>query len=201
MLGVSEVEFNVLLGENINVTLLKNYGEDICNPTSTELTNNCFTGLSAGDNPEVLFTNLIPLTSYLMAIWTDETKQTDFEVCLARAPFYECGDNICYPLAENYTNCPQDCIRTSVEDQLNSLQIFPNPVVNKIYISFKDFTLPNVQIRIYSIDGKVWFKQNIGNRSESYNLNVNHLPEGMYGLQIYSDKINHSQKFLKIEYN
>jgi len=114
--GVSEVQFDLLQGENINVTLLKNSdGEDICNSESTELTNNCFTGLSADDNPfgadipDVLFTNLTPMTRYLMAIWTDETEQTDFEVCLTRAPAYECGDGVCYPLAENNANCPQDC--------------------------------------------------------------------------------------------
>jgi len=123
--GVSEVEFNLLRGENINVTVLENLDSSSCDPDSIELTNNCFLGLNAcnedayfeAPKPEVLFTNLTPQTSYLMAIWTDEAEQTDFEFCLTRAPIYECGDGICYKLTENADNCPGDCPPVPTTDE------------------------------------------------------------------------------------
>jgi len=113
--GVSEVEFNLLSGDNINVTVLNNFDKDDCNPANLELINNCFTGFSSNCNlsfqepTQVLFTDLIPQTAYKLAIWTDETEQTDFSFCLTRAPAYECGDGRCYSLAENIENCPEDC--------------------------------------------------------------------------------------------
>jgi len=82
------VEFNLLKGENINLTLLK-YEEGNCSPDSFELTDNCITNLSARtDNeqvPEVLFTNLTT-GAYVLAIWTDEKEETDFSFYLKSAP-------------------------------------------------------------------------------------------------------------------
>jgi len=113
--GVEEVEFNLLTGENINVTLFSDVEScDDADDGSVELTNNCFTDIdaSANTNPDLgdlLFTDLSIGTSYLMAIWTNEGEETDFSFCLVRAPNYECGDNECYTLAESYTNCESDC--------------------------------------------------------------------------------------------
>jgi len=113
--GVTEVEFNLLEGENINVTLLST--SETCDDAdngSVELTGNCFTDIdaSATTDPadaDVLFTNLEVGGSYLMAIWTNEGEATDFQFCLTRAPAYECGDNVCYDLIESYNNCESDC--------------------------------------------------------------------------------------------
>jgi len=111
--AVENVEFNLLEGSNINVTVLK-YVENECNTESLELTENCFMNLNPNPgnpniNSNVLFTNITPMQQHILAIWTTENEETDFRFCLLRAPAFECGDNECYPLAENYTNCPQDC--------------------------------------------------------------------------------------------
>jgi len=113
--GVEEVEFNLLEGENINVTLFSDTEScDDADDGGVELTPNCFININASDNADpmdadVLFTGLTIGTTYLMAIWTNEGEETDFQFCLTRAPAYECGDNVCYDLAENYSNCESDC--------------------------------------------------------------------------------------------
>jgi len=124
--GVAEVEFNLLSGENINVSLLTE--SETCDAGgsngSIEVSGNCFTGINTSAmpdpmDPDVLFTNLTPMTSYLMAIWTDEGEETEFSFCLTRAPAYECGDGVCYALAESYTDCAQDCPCESSIDFFN----------------------------------------------------------------------------------
>lgn len=202
----NNIEFNLLEGENINVTLL-GYVENECNPDSLELTENCFTNLNTRvddlDAVEALFTNLqrdsIFFKEYILAIWTDETQQTDFKFCLREAPIIECGDSICYDLVENPDNCPQDCIKTGVEYQSTSFKIYPNPVIDELYINTNLNGLRKANVRIHSIGGKVMYHENLVRQSENYSLNISHLPEGMYCLQIYSNQINHLQKFLKID--
>jgi len=101
---VTEVEFNLQSGNDINVTLFT----DDCQNYGIEVGGNCYTNLSGSNNPNVLFTNLIPQSTYIMVIWTDMGIESDFSFCLTR-PSYTCGDSQCYDLAENYNNCPQDC--------------------------------------------------------------------------------------------
>jgi len=112
--GVEEVEFNLLSGENINVSLFTNENPDFCDGSAVEVGTNCFNNIDASAmadpmDADLLFTNLNPQTSYLMAIWTNEGEATDFEFCLVRAPDYECGDGVCYSLIEDYASCPQEC--------------------------------------------------------------------------------------------
>jgi len=97
----TEVEFNVLTGDNINVTLFTT-----CN--GVEISGNCFLFLDASPDPNILFTNLIQGTNYTMAIWTNEGEETDFSFCLTQ-PSYVCGDTYCYAFTEDYGNCPLDC--------------------------------------------------------------------------------------------
>lgn len=194
-------EFNLLEGDNINITLLKQ-AENECNPDSLELTGNCFTNLNtiiSDENvPEAYLSDLEYLKEYILAIWTEETEQTDFKFCIREAPAIECGDSICYDLVENPDNCPQDCIGTSIENQSNSFQIFPNPVIDELYINTNLNAIKNANLRIQSIDGKVWYYKNLVKLSESYTIELSNLPQGMYCLQIYADQINHLQKFLKL---
>jgi len=124
--ALSGVEFNLLSGANINVTVWE--GNVNCNPQNSELTNNCIKGLSATCKNDlnratrVLFTNLTPGNTYTMAIWTDEDKQNDFSFCLTRAPQYECGDGVCYSLVENVENCAEDCTLLPTGDECLNLQ-------------------------------------------------------------------------------
>lgn len=201
------IEFNLIEGENINITLLE-YVENKCNPDSLELTENCFTNLNArsddAEAAEALFTNLkifpeYDFQEYILAIWTDETEQTDFKFCLREAPTVKCGDSICYDLLENPNNCPQDCFRTAIEDQSTSFQIYPNPVIDELFINTNLNAVRNANIHIHSIDGKVVYQENLAQLSENYSLDISHLPVGIYCLQIYTNQINHLQKFLKID--
>ncbi len=152
--GVSEVELNFLSGEHLNVALLTLNND--CN-SSVEVTGNCFTDISALPNedlenpqPEVLFTNLVPLTPYLMAIWTNEGEATDFEFCLTRTPNYVCGDSICYELAESYTNCQSDCpCISSIElfsYQTGQNTIIPEAVCPEIVGDLSDSGIPGLYV-------------------------------------------------------
>lgn len=116
--ATGEVEFNLLSGNNVNITLYSNPGSCGVEDGSIEVPDNCYIGVSANPTenpdgtdpqPEILFTGLTPGDSYLMAIWTNEGQATDFSFCLTRAPEYSCGDDVCYDLVESYNNCESDC--------------------------------------------------------------------------------------------
>jgi len=200
------IEFNLIEGENINVTVLQ-YEENSCGVDSLELTENCFTNLSANlddpDAPEALFTGLTPLseelTTYLLAIWTSEVNETDFQFYLSPAPEIACGDSICYTLTENPDNCPDDCLNTSVKELSTAFQISPNLVIDNIFIKNKSVDLKNVTINIISMDGKIWHQQNFERLFADYKLNLSYLPVGMHYLQIVgNEKHTYSHKFLKM---
>lgn len=200
------VEFNLLNGENINLTLLK-YEEGNCSPGSFELTDNCITNLSARidneDVAEVLFTDLTPITvdtgAYVLAIWTDEEEETDFSFYLKSAPEIVCGDSICYDLMENFENCPQDCLNTSIKNYSDIFQIYPNPVIDNLYINTNVKTIIAAELKVHSMDGKIWHQESYDLTLINHKLNLTNLPEGMYYLKVVSGKKYYIHKFLKLD--
>jgi hypothetical protein len=66
-------------------------------------------------------------------------------------------------------------------DKKSSLEVFPNPVDNFLYIKGRGFNIQS--IRIADMSGKVWITKEISN-FDDLTLNVGYLPAGVYMLKI-----------------
>jgi len=75
-------------------------------------------------------------------------------------------------------------------DDVNKLQVYPNPVVDKLYVSGVQ---ENSSVRISDINGRVI----ISKKLKDNNVSVNFLQEGVYTIMITDTKGTRSAKFVK----
>lgn len=90
---------------------------------------------------------------------------------------------------------------TGIESDLttNELQIYPNPVVNELHIDFSNFKEQEISIALYSLTGKLIFKeahQNMGTEVR-INKSLQHLQSGMYLLVLDTDGVRKTHKIIK----
>ena len=76
-----------------------------------------------------------------------------------------------------------------IEDQENTLTLYPNPVKEIITIDSK---ITVAKVEIYSILGK-----RVLETKETLKINVSHLEQGLYLLKIYSQKGIITKKIIK----
>ncbi|MEH6538332.1 MAG: T9SS type A sorting domain-containing protein [Psychroserpens sp.] len=81
-----------------------------------------------------------------------------------------------------------------VDLQLEELNIYPNPTDNLINIQSK--TLIDI-ISIYDINGRLLQINQPSNSSLEYQLDVSHLSQGIYFLEMQSNNLKQTQKFIK----
>jgi len=86
----------------------------------------------------------------------------------------------------------------SIKNQSSVFQIYPNPVVGNMYIETNTTAIPITKINIFSMDGRVWRQQRFTDFVTSYNIDLSHLPEGIYYAQINSNQSVYTHKFLKM---
>jgi len=110
-----------------------------------------------------------------------------------------CGDSICYDVLENFENCPQDCLNTTIKDYSGIFQIYPNPVIDNLYINAKVKTTNAAELKVHSMDGKMWHQESYHPTLINHKLNLTNLPEGMYYLKVVSGKKHYIHKFLKLD--
>jgi hypothetical protein len=72
-----------------------------------------------------------------------------------------------------------------------SINIFPNPVKDVLYINFDNYN-SNWEITIKDISGKTMFTE-----QNKEIINMNHLANGMYVVNIKSNQLNFSEKIIK----
>jgi hypothetical protein len=73
--------------------------------------------------------------------------------------------------------------------ELNSLNVFPNPAKDVLYLSIKQVNLKQVRVDIIDIKGKVLhnFKAEVLGNQYNTNIDISALPRGIYILRIGSD--------------
>jgi len=186
----------------ISANILPPNNDDCLNARNYSLSN-LSARIDNEDVAEVLFTDLTPITvdtgAYVLAIWTDEEEETDFSFYLKSAPEIVCGDSICYDLMENFENCPQDCLNTSIKNYSDIFQIYPNPVIDNLYINTNVKTIIAAELKVHSMDGKIWHQESYDLTLINHKLNLTNLPEGMYYLKVVSGKKYYIHKFLKLD--
>lgn len=83
----------------------------------------------------------------------------------------------------------------SVEEvkPLNNLTVYPNPFKDFLNIQTKEDNL--ISIQLFDINGRIIKQENIS--GNSYQLNLENLPQAIYILEISSDKGKQSVKVVK----
>jgi hypothetical protein len=86
-------------------------------------------------------------------------------------------------------------------NEANSFVVFPNPVNDKINISFNSKSNEKVNFELNDMQGRLIFKKSdmesvIGNFE--YALDVTNIPSGFYLLKISQGNYNYSTKIFKI---
>ncbi len=91
---------------------------------------------------------------------------------------------------------PDILTATGIEDyrELYGVRVFPNPVKDDLQIELPDEQ--NYEIRLFDLSGKEL--KNIFIEQSEYQLQMSHLPSGMY-LLVVIDRINKQAKIIKIQ--
>ena len=78
------------------------------------------------------------------------------------------------------------------------MDIYPNPATDKLKVLIKANNLSNYQLTIRNSLGQLVFKENYerGNKNRVEEINVSHLPKGVYFLNFWSAKHNISRKIM-----
>ena len=108
--------------------------------------------------------------------------------------------NVCYISLEYvdstnsvglYVEAPSGCskpISTLEEEINNNINIYPNPIKNNNLIIQTNESIFVKHVSIYDLSGKQVFAQNINSLENNLNLTLPNLPNGMYIVQIDTEK-------------
>ena len=66
----------------------------------------------------------------------------------------------------------------------NCINIFPNPTNYELRITNYELRITNYELRIFDIIGKTVFVQKLNENEIEYNINISHLQDGVYFLEI-----------------
>ncbi len=78
-----------------------------------------------------------------------------------------------------------------------SFSLFPNPANNQLNITFPKNLEENGTITMYTIDGKIVFKQLIHRANSTFQFNIGSLNTGIYFCTINVGTQSNTQKFIK----
>lgn len=92
-------------------------------------------------------------------------------------------------------NAPDCNTNEIIENYFSSIQIYPNPTSGDINLHLTVANNNSILFKIYDVTGKQIYTSNIVNQNTS--IAVNHLPKGIYFLQLYLEDKIFTTKVLK----
>jgi hypothetical protein len=111
------------------------------------------------------------------------------------------GTHTLFYIYENEAGCSSmDSIEVVVESCTNTnnalattLSIFPNPVIDKIWVQHPSIFNKSVQVRVIDFLGRIVIDKSIlENNQERFSIDVEHLPSGIYNILFESETNNNS---------
>lgn len=107
------------------------------------------------------------------------------------------------PAKTNYSNnhptiCSEDSTITLIQStsQLNTLTLIPNPTIQKLSIAGLDPSTGNIELTIFSFEGRILFSKKYEQLQSS--LDVSALHSGSYFIRIIRDNAIYIGKFIKL---
>ncbi len=87
---------------------------------------------------------------------------------------------------------------SSCKESFNSTTVYPNPSHGIVTITYKSNTTENVQLQVYDKTGRALFTktEQAIKGNNIYQLNLSHLINGMYNLQLNKGSENSQVKFI-----
>ncbi len=79
-----------------------------------------------------------------------------------------------------------------------SFQIYPNPTSTFLNIELKKVEDKNFEIQLLNIKSQTVFGQTLNASNKNHQINVSDMPNGIYLIQIISNSLIYSQKFVKL---
>ena len=136
--------------------------------------------------------NLINSEFFINNFLFDETTQTWYQSFQFQTLFINGSNNIKITNSDGVTATFNEFVVISVEEfKKPQFIIHPNPVKDEIIISNSSFEIENIQI--FNLQGKHIMNNNIDNNI----INVSQLTQGIYILQVITDKGKFNKKFIK----
>ncbi|MEL7342907.1 MAG: T9SS type A sorting domain-containing protein, partial [Bacteroidota bacterium] len=87
---------------------------------------------------------------------------------------------------------------TSLDDDLASFfSLYPNPVNSKLYLSFKDQLIGDLEVEIFDLQGRRQMYQLIRHPAEEISLSLSHLADGYYQVQLTANDQVYRLKLVK----
>jgi hypothetical protein len=98
---------------------------------------------------------------------------------------------------QNLLFIPEDELDVpTIREKRNDLLLFPNPVVNELFVSLENPQQNNVTVQLIDMNGRILQSLRFPD-SHEIKLDVSYLSGGMYLCRVLTDNGNFSQKFLK----
>ena len=103
------------------------------------------------------------------------------------------GNNSDFSLLNiRYLNFTNTTAINEISDSRNSnLKLFPNPVIDLLYIQFESSNVENGLIQIMNVQGKILYQQRLTNQTGINNLRI---PLGSFPKGLYLCQLNHGNK-------
>ncbi|PCJ66722.1 MAG: hypothetical protein COA58_04485 [Bacteroidetes bacterium] len=75
-----------------------------------------------------------------------------------------------------------------LHSQLNTIRFYPNPVGKSLSIKFENNIAVNHEYKIYDLQGKVLISGSLQAGNNTYELNINDIPQGLFIIQLFDGK-------------
>ncbi len=186
--SVGDLEFT-LSHKGVTETIIYQVGDDGDNFINTKLTDRAydtisnglapFSGIYKAENSLSAFAGVDPEGTWTLSIYDGVSGNTGTLIAW--------GLNLLY--AEN----------SGVEDRFTedmTFKLFPNPTKSTINIHLAEGIHSKAVIEIYDINGKLLLVKEISSGTTSIELDVSHLPSGVYGCRLTSGKSSSTKKLM-----
>lgn len=90
----------------------------------------------------------------------------------------------------------RNCYASISEKETKTFDVYPNPVSDILNLKFEN-VIEESKLTILNINGEIIFTD-ILDSDNSYSINSQIFPQDVYFIQVSSDKVNYSTKFVKI---
>ncbi len=96
-----------------------------------------------------------------------------------------------------FAQANQQLAQEDLQDTLQEIKIFPNPVKENIQIYLGSFVTQNIDIRVVNVLGSEVFKTSIKNSKKQESLSLSQLESGVYFVYLYVGNKLKTHKFIK----
>ncbi len=138
--------------------------------------------------------------TYPVQLADDVANDGEHEVIIPQEPLTNTGrimikaaDNIFYDINNTNFKIVEATGIHQIEDA--TINIYPNPAHDNLYIDTQNIDITNLKVRIYNMNGQMMFSDRLEGNEE---ISLSHLPPAIYTVEVFNDDINIIDKIVKL---